>query len=564
MTKFAIYQVLPRLFGNQNAQLTPNGTIAQNGCGKLNDFTPKALKSIKSLGVTHIWYTGIIEHATQTDYTAFGIAKDHAGVIKGRAGSPYAIKDYYDIDPDLAVNVEKRMEEFEALVERTHTAGMKVLIDFVPNHTARQYHSDSKPEGVKDFGETDNSDWAFSPLNNYYYIPNQSLQPSFDVQGYKEHPAKATGNDQFSPHPSEFDWYETVKLNYGVNYTEGMQKQFDPIPNTWHKMLDILLFWAAKGIDGFRVDMAEMVPVEFWHWVIIQVKKKFPDLIFIAEVYNPAEYRNYICNGKFDYLYDKVGMYDTLRAIISKDNPARDITNVWQSLSGIEDQMLNFLENHDEQRIASGFFSGDGVYAVPAMIVSATLNQAPFMIYFGQELGEYGMDMEGFSGLDGKTTIFDYWAVSSIQNWVNGGKYDETLLTKEQQQLRSFYQKLIHLSLHEKAITKGVKYDLQFANYGVCGFSTHAQYAYIRKYKNEILLCVVNFKDKDVEIGIKIPAEAFQYLNLQEDNHYSGINLLDESEELPIQKLSSKNCFEVTLPAWSGKIIKLTQTTNKS
>lgn len=557
MNKFAIYQVLPRLFGNTNAQLTPNGTIQQNGCGKLNDFTPQALDAIKQLGVTHIWYTGIIEHATQTDYTTFGIAKDHDGVVKGRAGSPYAIKDYYDIDPDLAVDVNRRMEEFEELVTRTHNAGLKVLIDFVPNHTARYYHSDSKPKGIKDIGEEDNPEWAFSPLNNYYYNPHTPLQPSFDTLGYSEYPAKATGNDQFSPYPNQYDWYETVKLNYGVNYVEGMQKQFEPIPNTWHKMLDILLFWASKGIDGFRVDMAEMVPVEFWHWAIIQVKEQYPHLIFIAEVYTPSEYRNYICNGKFDYLYDKVGMYDTLRGIISQDKPARTITEVWQSLSGIENQMLNFLENHDEQRIASGFFSSNGIYAIPAMIVSATLNKAPFMIYFGQELGEYGMDMEGFSGIDGKTSIFDYWSVSSIRNWTNNGNFDTQLLSPEQKNLQTFYKRLIHISLHEKAITDGERYDLEFANYGESSFSTHDQYAYLRKYEDQLLLCITNFKDKDVEIGIKIPAEAFQYLGLKENEYYESIDLLSDSEALPIQKLSSEDCFQVSLSAWNGKIIKL-------
>lgn len=329
MPKFVIYQVLPRLFGNYNTTRKYKGTIEENGCGKFNSFTPRALEEIRKLGATHIWYTGILEHATKTDYSAFGIRKDHPGVIKGNAGSPYAIKDFYDVDPDLAENVTNRMEEFEALIRRTHEAGLKAIIDFVPNHTARQYHSDMKPNGVKDIGENDNPDWAFSPLNNYYYIPNEQLRPMFNTEGYDEYPAKATGNDQFTAYPSEFDWYETVKLNYGVNYMEGHQKQFDPIPDTWHKMADILCYWAAKNIDGFRVDMAEMVPVEFWGWAIPQVKNINPEIIFIAEVYKPAEYNNYLCNGKFDYLYDKVGLYEKLRGILSRNEAARDITGIW-------------------------------------------------------------------------------------------------------------------------------------------------------------------------------------------------------------------------------------------
>ena len=551
--------MLPRLFGNEITTNKQNGTIQENGCGKFNSFTPKALKEIKSLGITHVWYTGVIEHATQTDYSAFGIRKDHQGVVKGKAGSAYAIKDYYDVDPDLAENVETRMTEFEALVERTHKAGMKVIIDFVPNHVARQYHSDAKPKGVTDLGENDHSEWAFSPLNNFYYVTNQPFNPSFSVQGYIEFPAKATGNDQFTASPTQNDWYETVKLNYGVNYVEGGQKQFDPIPDTWFKMRDILLFWASKKIDGFRCDMAEMVPVEFWGWAIAQVKLQYPAILFIAEVYNPAEYRNYICNGKFDYLYDKVGMYDMLRNVTSRNFPVREITNTWQSLGGIENQMLNFLENHDEQRIGSGFFSGNGLYAQPAMIVAATLTQAPVMIYFGQELGEQGMESEGFSGMDGRTTIFDYWGLKSIQAWSNGGKFDGAKLSKDQKELRAFYQKLLNITISEKAISDGLMYDLVFANFENNKFNTHEQYAYFRKFEDELLLIVLNFDDKPLDTEVIVPFEAFQYLELKEGQTYNIVNLLDESDKFPLHTLSSKQPFVIHMPAWKGFIFKLTK-----
>lgn len=557
MPKFIIYQVIPRLFGNYNTTRKYGGSLQENGCGKFNSFTPVALEAIKRLGATHIWYTGVIEHATKTDYTAYGILPDHPGVVKGKAGSPYAIKDYYDVDPDLAEDVPNRMAEFEALVKRTHDAGLKAIIDFVPNHTARRYHSDARPKGVEDIGETDNSNWAFSPLNNYYYMPHEQLRPQFNTEGYEEFPAKATGNDQFTAYPTQFDWYETVKLNYGVNYTEGQQKQFDPIPNTWYKMLDVLTYWTEKKVDGFRCDMAEMVPVEFWGWVIPQIKKLNPEVLFIAEVYNPAEYRNYICNGKFDYLYDKVGMYDLLRGILSRNMPARNITAAWQSLNGISDRMLHFMENHDEQRIASGFFCGSGVYAKPAVIVSATLTDAPFMVYMGQELGELGMDMEGFSGVDGKTTIFDYWGVESIQDWANRGKFDGEHLSEEQWELRNFYEKLLNVSLQEKAIREGIMYDLVFANFGNKQFNSHKQYAYFRKHKNELVLVLVNFHDKPIDLELNIPAEAFQYLNLKEADFYASKNLLNETEEFPIQRLCSHTPYCIFLPAWDGKILKL-------
>ena len=356
-----IYQVLTRLFGNNETLLVPNGTKEQNGCGKMSDFTLKALEEIRSLGATHIWYTGIIEHATQTDYTSYGISPDHPDVVKGKAGSAYAIKDYYDVDPDLAEKVPARMKEFQNLVARSHKAGLKVIIDFVPNHVARQYHSDVCPEGTDDLGVGDDTNVPFSNQNNFYYLSGEALHLDNIKQGssYSEFPAKATGNDVFCAWPGCNDWYETVKLNYGIDVCAGRVGHFSPVPDTWHKMLNILLFWAEKGINGFRCDMAEMVPVEFWEWVIPQVKVAFPDILFIAEVYNPAEYRNYIHRGHFDYLYDKVGLYDTLKAVAQGSASAQSITSCWQQTDDIRMNMLNFLENHDEQRIASDFFVGD-------------------------------------------------------------------------------------------------------------------------------------------------------------------------------------------------------------
>lgn len=358
--KLIIYQVFTRLFGNNNNHCINNGSITENGCGKMADFTAKALGEIKKLGATHIWYTGIIEHATQTDYRRHNIQPDHPAIVKGKAGSPYAIKDYYDVDPDLAKDVPERMREFENLVQRTHRSGLKVIIDFVPNHVARQYHSDAQPDGTSQLGSNDDTNYAFSPYNNFYYIPKSELHGQFDMKGtaaesYREFPAKATGNNRFDAYPNITDWYETIKLNYGVDYQNGGTCHFDPIPDTCTKMLDIMLFWAGKNIDGFRCDMAEMVPVEFWEWAIPQVKEQYPSLLFIAEVYNPGEYKNYLFRGKFDYLYDKVGLYDTLRAVTCGYESATAITRSWQSLGGIEKRMLNFLENHDEQRIASDF-----------------------------------------------------------------------------------------------------------------------------------------------------------------------------------------------------------------
>lgn len=557
--KMIIYQVFPRWFGNTNTKPVRNGSLEENGVGKFSDFTPLALSKIKELGTTHIWYTGVIEHATQTDYTAYHIQKDHRAVVKGKAGSPYAIKDYYDIDPDLADHVENRMEEFEALVARTHDAGMKVIIDFVPNHVARQYHSDAQYNFIEELGQNDNTSKAFDPNNNFYYIPGQPLTLPFtnddEGLGYSEFPAKATGNDRFDAFPNCNDWYETVKLNYGVDYLNGRSKHFDPIPNTWHKMLDILRFWASKQIDGFRCDMAEMVPVEFWEWAIPLVKKDYP-VIFIAEVYNPAEYRNYIFNGHFDYLYDKVGLYDTLRAVICGQAPASNIPACWQSLEGIQSHMLNFLENHDEQRLASDFFAKEPLAGISGLIVSALMNTNPIMIYAGQELGERGMDEEGFSGLDGRTTIFDYWSVSTLRNWKNGGKYDGGKLTEKQKQLRQQYAAILNIAKNEPAITQGSFFDLMYTNEKNRFFNNRNQYAFLRKHKNEVILVVANFTHSEQNVWVNIPEDAFKALDIKDNEAAMLKDLLTGTET--ISTLTTAWPFKVKLEACSGKVLKFT------
>jgi len=557
--KMIIYQVFPRWFGNTNTKPVRNGSLEENGVGKFSDFTPLALSKIKELGTTHIWYTGVIEHATQTDYTAYHIQKDHRAVVKGKAGSPYAIKDYYDIDPDLADHVENRMEEFEALVARTHDAGMKVIIDFVPNHVARQYHSDAQYNFIEELGQNDNTSKAFDPNNNFYYIPGQPLTLPFtdddDGLEYSEFPAKATGNDRFDAFPNCNDWYETVKLNYGVDYLNGRSKHFDPIPNTWNKMLDILRFWASKKIDGFRCDMAEMVPVEFWEWAIPLVKKDYP-VIFIAEVYNPAEYRNYIFNGHFDYLYDKVGLYDTLRAVICGQAPASNIPACWQSLEGIQSHMLNFLENHDEQRLASDFFAKDPSAGISGLMVSALMNTNPMMIYSGQELGERGMDEEGFSGLDGRTTIFDYWSVSTLRNWKNGGKYDGGKLTEKQKQLRQQYAAILNIAKNEPAITQGSFFDLMYTNEKNRFFNNRNQYAFLRKHKNEVILVVANFTHSEQNVWVNIPEDAFKVLDIKDNEAAMLKDLLTGTET--ISTLTTAWPFKVKLEACSGKVLKFT------
>lgn len=556
--KIIIYQVLPRLFSNRCASCVPNGTYEQNGSGKLNDFTPKVLNEIKKLGANYIWYTGVIEHATKTDYSRYGIRPDNKYVVKGEAGSPYAIKDYYDIDPDLAENPLERMHEFEALVARTHEAGLKVVLDFVPNHVARQYHSDAAPQGVEDLGAHDNKEMHFSPSNNFYYIPRQAFTPQFYIgegdDRYFEYPAKATGNDCFGAFPNENDWYETVKLNYGVDYMGGHRLCFDPIPDTWHKMLDILLFWCGKGIDAFRCDMAHMVPVEFWGWAISRVKESYPQVLFIAEIYDQGLYRLYLEKGKFDYLYDKVGLYDKLRGVLCHQVSAAQLTYCWQAVDGIGGHMLNFLENHDEQRFASPFFAGDADKAIPALAVATLMSTGPMMIYFGQELGERGDDAEGFSGHDGRTTIFDYWSVPTVRQWYDGGRCSIAKLTSQQKRLRNLYKTILHIGRHEKAVSQGSFFDLMYVNGENPHLNPHRHYTFLRKYGRELLLVAVNFDSRPTQVAINLPGHAFDTLKIVA-GQYEATELI--SGEKGTKTISPDTPFDCALPAYGAVVWKM-------
>jgi glycosidase len=564
--KLIIYQLLPRLFGNTNTSNKFYGSIEENGCGKFNDINTAAIAEIKIMGFTHVWYTGIIEHATMTDYSAYGIKPDDPDVVKGRAGSPYAIKDYYDVDPDLAVDVPNRMAEFEALVTRTHAQGLKVIIDFVPNHVARTYHSDIKPEAVRNFGEDDDVTQAFSSTNDFYYIPGQ---PFIVPQGYnaggneftsplkdgyfEENPAKGTGDDVFTAAPSINNWFETIKLNYGVDFNGGYHMHFEPIPPVWKKMLDILCYWAEKGIDGFRCDMVEYVPSEFWAWIIPQMKQRYPGLIFIGEAYQAHEYSNYLFHGHFDYLYDKVGLYDAIKRLTRNEDGAStwEINRVWNhDTRGFDDRMLRFMENHDEQRIASPHFAGDAWMAVPGMIVTATLAGGPVMIYFGQEVGEPATAAEGFSGADGRTSIFDYCGVPEHQKWLSGGSYNGEQLSQSQHHLRAFYKRLLNIAGNNVAIQHGQFYELMIANEQSEGFNQRI-YLYTRYTNEQRVLIAVNFNEHQQPLRLKLPADLLDLFELTGETVFEDL--------LTGGKFVSSDIndgLQITLPSKGGFILR--------
>jgi glycosidase len=554
-----IYQVFTRLFRNDNGQNISNGTIEQNGCSKFNHFDDKAVIAIKEMGFTYVWLTGVIRHACCTPYTEDNIAADYAPIVKGKAGSPYAIRDYYDVAPDLAEDVPNRMNEFEELVERFHKHDLKVIIDFVPNHLARQYKSEKKPLELPEIGELDDQSVEFSPNNNFYYLPYEKFKlpegiEVADKSNYLEYPAKATGNNVFRCQPNINDWYETIKLNYGVDFKNGAKAYFEPTPPTWQRMYEIVTFWAKKGVDGIRVDMADMVPMSFWKWLVPKIKENFPGITFIAEAYQPAEYKDYIEQAKFDWLYDKEQFYNTVRSIVEGKNYAGAISQVWKEQDNLGPHLLRFLENHDEHRIGSEFFAQDPQKAKSAMVLAATMHKGPLMIYFGQELGEKGMYEEGFSGLDGKTSIFDYWKVESVQNWVNKGKFDTENLSSKSLALRNWYIKLLHFRNQYNVFEKGEFYDLMWQNEHL----NEKYFIYFRHSEEIVMLFIIAFNINEPEtIEINLPYHALDHIGLDFNKEINIEQVFENRKNIVFNRSDEKYTLEITMQESTGYAFKL-------
>ncbi|MFV8377924.1 alpha-amylase family glycosyl hydrolase [Flavobacterium sp. LB3R33] len=584
--KEVVYQVFTRLFGNKNTTNKPWGTIEENGVGKFNDFTETALQEIKDLGVTYVWYTGVPHHALIRDYSAIGISNDDPEVVKGRAGSPYAVKDYYNVNPDLAVNPANRLQEFEALIARTHKAGLKVIIDIVPNHIARKYEGKSNPVGVRDFGADDDTTVEYKRDNNFYYIPNTHFEiPDTDkplngeknplIDGkFAESPAKWTGNGSRMAKPDRNDWYETVKVNYGIRPdgskdfpelpagfdTKSYQEHFDfwkgkDVPDSWDKFKDIALYWTAKGVDGFRFDMAEMVPYEFWSYMNSAIKVNNPDAFLLAEVYNPKEYRNYIHLGKMDYLYDKVETYDKLKDVIQGRSLPDGLSDIQNGMADIEHHMLHFLDNHDEQRLASPEFAGTPQKGKPLMVVSTTISTSPTMVYFGQEVGEAGNENAGF-GTHSRTSIFDYIGVPSHQRWMNGGKFDGGQLTKDEKELRDFYKKLLNFSLNSTALM-GKYQEIQTLNRQTTQGYDPGIYAFTRWSDTQKLIVVTNFSWLTTSnFELKIPSDIIQKWNLN-DGNYTITDQLYHINSIQLQVLNGEGKAQITIAPSESFIYQL-------
>lgn len=587
--KINIYQVFTRLFGNTNSTNKPWGTVEENGVGKFNDFSDLALSEIKALGVTHIWYTGVPHHALINDYTAIGITPDDPDVVKGRAGSPYAVKDYYNVNPDLAEDPGNRLNEFRELIQRTHKQGMRVLMDIVPNHVARHYKGFNNPPGVEDLGHRDDTSLTYHKNNNFYYIPGEKFKVPFRENGYLplggdlhplsdgeffENPAKWTGNGSSLSQPHPDDWYETVKINYGISpdgtkdfplLPEGFDKEGiavhyeywkgKEVPDSWEKFKDIALYWMDFGVDGFRYDMAEMVPVEFWSYINSTIKSHYPQAFLLAEVYNPSLYREYLHLGKLDYLYDKVGLYDTLKLIIQGLLSADHILYRLEELRDIEHSMLHFLENHDEQRIASPEFAGSAEMGKPAMVVSATIGTSPTMVYFGQEVGEPAAEKAGF-GSPSRTSIFDYIGVPHFQRWVNQKKFDGGQLSEDEKSLRDFYKKLLNFTLGSSALM-GKFQEIQRHNlYFTKGYHP-STFSFLRWSPQQNLLIICNFSSMlRSEFELQISRDNLHEMGLME-GVYQLVDRLNDSNKALLELWNGEGRAYIQIPPLESFIFEI-------
>ena len=413
--KQIIYQALPRLWGK----------------GHFSDWTGKAFSYLKALGVDYLWLTGVPRHESGTPFT------------KGCPGSPYAIIDWYDVNPYLADNEDKRMHEFELLIKRAHLAGIKIMIDYIPNHVGRSYAGDL---------------------------------PCFDH--------------------CDGDWTDTRKVNWND-------------PSTVDKMVDILCFWANKGIDGFRCDMVELVSAEALGEVVRRTRSAFPGLVFVAETYIKENYRRYLSTSSIDILYDKSGSYDILRAISNGNCSATALTSNWQWQAEIQGAMLNFLENHDEQRLASRFWNNGRRYPWAELAFSVLFNEASFMLYYGQEWMDDAAETD-----NGRTSIYDFTSPSGVRRAAHFARTGKAIKLNDAADTDSLDCYRRYLELMQTAASplmrQGSNWDLCYLQ-NDCKWNRDNMFAFARYDGHGAAVVICNFSDSDTELSVRLPEELLKY-----------------------------------------------------
>jgi glycosidase len=578
LMKPVIYQIVVRYFGNTNTTNQQDGTIETNGCGKFADITETALQALKDLGVTHVWLTGCLRQATLTGYPEVGLPSDDPDVVKGRAGSLFAVRDYFDVCPDYARHPVNRLDEFASLVQRVHRVGLKALFDFVPNHVARGYHSVVKPQ--LDFGTGDDTGKFFASNNHFFYLvnpPSQKLtlskpaswNPSgikFDGEfapedGSVGRPPKVTGNNVTSPTPGTDDWYDTIKLNYGYNFVDRTG-HYDPRPRTWDVIDEVLAYWQARGVDGFRCDFANYVPAEAWTFLIGQARQRDANVLFFAEAYanpfagsgDPVTNLQELIDAGFDAVYHDPA-YDLLKAIYQGRASQDDYHHEMAFPPIARDRVVEYLENHDERRVASpivldagpdnsGFASAEAGYQLAPLQYLST--SGPVLMLNGQEVGEPGAEAEGYQLTDGRTTIFDYWAMPEFVKWVSGGRYDGGGLSETQLAIRRFYAALLGLCQDPSVLGDGywgLKYFNHPERFPDCPEDLYS-FARFQSCSARALIVVANFRPGAAVQGrIRIPQELVAAVGFTSD---VGVRLLLDREGRRDISIATVNAGQLT------------------
>ncbi len=530
-----IYQLFVRHFSNTEHNGVQNGTIETNGCGTFNGVTEEALRSLARMGCTHVWLTGVLRHATQTAHP--GVPAQPKSIVKGIAGSPYAVVDYFDVDPDLASDPALRMTEFEALVQRCRLVGLVPLMDFIPNHVSRAYHAEG--EGHEDFGEGDDKNVFFSAEQGYFYLTANCegdgpplMLPDGVFEGERSF-GRVTGNNAATWTPDACDWYETVKLNYGYNFMAGLaslrllpdwMSPKHKVPKTWRIMDDILAFWQEKGIGGFRCDMAHMVPMAFWKWALSHARVRRSSVFFMAEAYNDHMKTTYedpcaaLLEAGFNAVYDSA-CFHLAENVYLGGNWANDFDRLFRSDPKYMSHGVRYIENHDEPRVCSPkAWNGVGHKVMPAvMTLVYASGKGPVLVYNGQEVGERAEGPGGYGGDNGRTSIFDYTCLPRLQPWVEAG-FDADALPPDAAKLRDFHCRLLPILQHP-ALERGDFYGLNWANMKNPTFgkepadesSGHWTYAILRHHGASTALVVGNLSP-DINfynLRVSIPQHAF-------------------------------------------------------
>ncbi len=576
-----LYQLVVRHFGNHDGANVTDGTLEENGVGTFADIDDRALSRLGDMGITHVYLTGVLRQATRTDWSEIGLPPDDPDILKGRAGSFFAVRDYFDVCPDYAEDPAERLAEFDALLDRIRDAGLRSLIDLVPNHVARSYGSVVRPE--LDLGVHDDQGEFFSPDNHFFYLDGGTplTLPTLDADwqlpgmdglfppedGTPGHHVRVTGNDIISYTPSRHDWYETVKLNYGRDFTTGAS-HFDPLPPTWTFMDEVLAYWQDRGVDGFRCDFAHLVPDEAWAWLIAEAKARDPETWFAAEAY--ANLQGLVDAG-FDAVYED-DTYDLLKGLY---NGSHDKFELDEHLAWLDDDFrphaLRYVENHDERRIASPIVSGvepddsgfgsmeAGPHVTP---ISYLAGPGPLMVYNGQTVGEEGAGVAGFSGENGRTSIFDYWRVPALADWVNDGAFDGGRLSPEQRDLHEYHRRLLHLAQHP-LVVEGAYYGLDWYNRDQDGYPS-AAWAFGRYLPGQerLLVVVTNLALDPFEATIRIPGELVGWAGLP--TALRVVQLFDETGDATAHEIGETTAaelpgagFSVTLPNQATRVYLL-------